>query len=212
MITSEREREENTCGNRNVLIKPKVEWHFWESVAVVTFVDIIVFVAIVVVVVIYVIVVVVVAVAVVVNFIVNVGDGDVQQRKIIFTEAVFARTNELSGPKTISLCLISEAQKILNGGGHGSIILLTRFVISVESAPILTSCKHSLSQPLPLIFLLRCVKKKERKKENIVWWIEEWEQEWWKITLKRQTEKDKNKNESERERMIRGDFVKKVLS
>ena len=200
MITSEREGEENTCDNRNVLIKPKVEWHFWESVAVVTFVDIIVFVV-------YVVAVVVVNVVVV-----NVGDGDVQQRKIIFTEAVFARTNELSGPKTIRLCLISEAQKILNGGGPGSIILLTRFVISVESAPILTSCKHSLSQPLPLIFLLRCEKEKERKKENICWWIEEWEQEWWKITLKRQTEKDKNKNESERERMIRGDFVKKVLS
>ena len=167
MITSERERkrerEENTCDNRNVLIKPKVEWHFWESVAVVTFVDIIVFVV-------YVVVVVVVAVVVVNVVVVNVGDGDVQQRKIIFTEAVFARTNELSGPKTIRLCLISEAQKILNGGGPGSIILLTRFVISVESAPILTSCKHSLSQPLPLIFLLRCEekKKKERKKENIV--------------------------------------------
>ena len=194
-----RERRENTCGNRNVLIKPKVEWHFWESVAVVTFVDIIVFVV-------YVIV------AVVVTVVVNVGDGDVKQRKIIFTEAVFARTNELSGPKTISLCLISEAQKILNGGGAGSIIFLTRFVISIESAPILTSCKHSLSQPLPLIFLLRCEKKKERKKENIVWWNEEWEQEWWKITLKRQTEKDNNKNESERERMISGDFVKKMLS
>ena len=162
MITSEREGEENTCDNRNVLIKPKVEWHFWESVAVVTFVDIIVFVVYVVVV----IVDVVVDNFVVAVVVVNVGDGDVQQRKIIFTEAVFARTNELSGPKTIRLCLISEAQKILNGGGPGSIILLTRFVISVESAPILTSCKHSLSQPLPLIFLLRCEKKKKRKKKE----------------------------------------------